>query len=91
MKCRHYKSVHGGAGLFTLEGIEANPTVHPRNDVTRVVLLESRRLQVGWLHRQRLVQRHRRSEKYIRICILYERYCVYLAFKEATDHDTLNV
>jgi 23S rRNA A2030 N6-methylase RlmJ len=44
IKCRHYKSVHGGAGLFTLEGVEANPTVHLRNGVTRVVLLKSRRL-----------------------------------------------
>ncbi|KAE8732414.1 hypothetical protein F3Y22_tig00002193pilonHSYRG00130 [Hibiscus syriacus] len=42
------KSVHGGAGLFTLEGVEANPMVHPRNGVTRVVLLERRRLQIGW-------------------------------------------
>jgi hypothetical protein len=83
--------VHGGAGLFTLEDVEANPTVHPRNGVTRVVLLESRRLQVGWLLRQRLVHRHRRSEKYIGICVLYGRYSVYLAFKKATDRDTLDV
>jgi hypothetical protein len=32
IKCRHYKSVHGGTSLFILEGVEANPTVHPRND-----------------------------------------------------------
>jgi hypothetical protein len=88
---KKYKSVHGGTSLFTLEGVEVNPTVHLRNDVTRVVLLESRRLQVGWLLRQRLVRRHRRLEKYIGICVLYGRYCVYLAFKEATDRDALDV
>ncbi|KAE8691290.1 hypothetical protein F3Y22_tig00110890pilonHSYRG00631 [Hibiscus syriacus] len=32
-KCQHCKSVHGGASLFTLEGFEENPTVHPRNGV----------------------------------------------------------
>lgn len=35
IKCQHCKSVHVGAGLFTLEGIEANPTIHPRNSVTQ--------------------------------------------------------
>jgi Reverse transcriptase (RNA-dependent DNA polymerase) len=73
------------------KALKMNHTVHPRNGITRVVLLESRRLQVGWLLRQRLVRRHRRSEKYIEICVLYGRYCVYLAFKEATDRDTLDV
>jgi len=49
IKCQHYKLVHGGADLLTLEGIEVSPTVHLRYCITRVVLLESRILQVGWI------------------------------------------
>jgi len=49
IKCRHHKSIHGGTSLLTLEGVEASPTVHPRYCITRIVLLESRRLQVGGL------------------------------------------
>ena len=49
IKCWHYKPVHGGADLFTLEGVEASPTIYPRNSVTWVILLENRRLQINWL------------------------------------------
>ena len=50
IKCWHYKPVHGGADLFTLEGVEASPMIHPRNDITWVILLENRKLQVSWLY-----------------------------------------
>uniref|UniRef100_A0A2P2PEH3 Uncharacterized protein n=1 Tax=Rhizophora mucronata TaxID=61149 RepID=A0A2P2PEH3_RHIMU len=70
-KCRHCKLVHGGASLFTLEGVEANPTVHPRNSVTRVILYKCGRLQVGRVLRQRLVRRLGRSEKHIGLCVFY--------------------
>ena len=48
IKCRHYEPVHVGDDLFTLEDVKASPTVHPRNGVTWVILLENRKLQVGW-------------------------------------------
>ena len=34
IKCRHNKPVHGGANLFTLEGVEASPTIRLRNIIT---------------------------------------------------------
>ena len=34
IKCWHNKSVHGGANLFTLEGVEASPTIRLRNIIT---------------------------------------------------------
>ena len=49
IKCRHNKPVHGGANLFTLEGVEASPRICPRNIVTWVILLKNRRLKVSWL------------------------------------------
>lgn len=61
IKCRHCKSIHRGANIFTLEGTEANPKVHPRKGVIWNVLLKNIRLQIDWLLRQRLVQRYRRS------------------------------